>query len=97
VPALDNESVWTKISYRYRFDILGAFMPSLLIKDLTVASHRQLREQAKAHHRSMQKEAALLLNSLLGAEPIAVFPERFRMKDPPSGAELAKALGEGRR
>jgi plasmid stability protein len=72
-------------------------MPSLLIKDLTQAAHRQLREQAKVHHRSMQKEAALLLNSLLGLEPIAEFPERFKMEIPPRRAELAKALVEGRR
>ena len=72
-------------------------MPSLLIKDLTQATHRQLREQAKAHHRSMQKEAALLLNSLLGAEPIAAFADRFKMQAPPDRADLAKALTAGRR
>jgi hypothetical protein len=72
-------------------------VPSLLIKDLTIAAHRQLREQAKVHHRSMQKEAALLLNSLLGVEPIAAFSERFKMQDPPRRAELARALTEGRR
>jgi plasmid stability protein len=72
-------------------------MPSLLIKDLTVASHRRLREQAKVHHRSMQKEAALLLNTVLGVEPIAVFSNRFKMDKAPSRADLAKALTSGRR
>lgn len=72
-------------------------MPSLLIKDLSSAAHSNLREQAKAHHRSMQKEAALLLNSLLGAEPIASFSGRFKMDNPPGRADLAKALAEGRR
>ncbi len=72
-------------------------MPSLLIKDLTQAAHQQLREQAKVHHRSMQKEAALLLNSLLGVEPIAEFPDRFKMARPPRGLELSKALVAGRK
>jgi hypothetical protein len=72
-------------------------MPSLLIKDLSSAAHQQLREQAKARHRSMQKEAAMLLNSLLGAEPIAEFSGRFKMESPPRRAELAKALVAGRR
>lgn len=72
-------------------------MPSLLIKDITPAAHKNLRERAKAHQRSMQKEAALLLNTLLGAEPIAVFNTRFKMAKPPTRAELAGALTEGRR
>jgi len=72
-------------------------VPSLLIKDLTPAAHRNLREQAKVHHRSMQKEAALLLNSFLCAEPIEDFTERFKLKRKPTGAEVLKALKEGRR
>lgn len=72
-------------------------MPSLLIKDLSRRAHQQLRDQAKVHHRSMQKEAASLLNALLGVEPIADFAVRFKMDVPPGRAELAKALAEGRR
>ena len=72
-------------------------MPSLLIKDLSPETHQRLKDQAKAHHRSMQKEAALLLNGLLGAEPIAEFHDRFVMAHAPSAAELVHDLKSGRR
>ncbi|HXC64766.1 MAG TPA: hypothetical protein VNZ67_10430 [bacterium] len=72
-------------------------MPSLLIKDLSPATHRQLKEQAKAHHRSMQKEAALLLNSLLGAEPLPAWGQPIRLPNPPSAAELIRDLKSGRK
>jgi plasmid stability protein len=72
-------------------------MPSLLIKDLSPATHRQLKEQAKAHHRSMQKEAALLLNSLLRVAPIAEYSDRFVMAKPPTAAELVRDLKAGRK
>lgn len=72
-------------------------MPSLLIKDLSVQAHKQLREQAKAHQRSMQKEAALLLNNLLGPGPVPMITERIKVRHPLSAAETLKAIKEGRR
>ena len=72
-------------------------MPSILIKDLSASAHKRLREQAKAHHRSMQKEAALLLNGLLAPDPIPDFGEQFMMRDAPSGDQLVRDIKAGRR
>jgi plasmid stability protein len=72
-------------------------MPSLLIKDLSPETHQRLKEQAKAHHRSMQKEAALLLNGLLGPGAMPAYPNRFVLPNAPSAAELLVDLKSGQR
>ncbi len=40
-------------------------MPGLLIKDLPKDLHRLLKERAAAHHRSMSREALLILEGSL--------------------------------
>lgn len=71
--------------------------PSLLVRDLTDAAYRRLQARAKANGRSVQGEAALLLNSLLTPRPIAEFSDRFKMSRPPRRPELAKAAVSGRK
>jgi hypothetical protein len=44
-------------------------VPGLLIKDVPSELHRKLKEQAARHHRSMTKEALVLLQQALEATP----------------------------
>jgi plasmid stability protein len=73
-------------------------MPSILIKDLSPVAHQRLREQAKLHQRSMQKEVARVLNSFFGADPVPEFRTPFKLKGPALTTEqMVKDLKEGRR
>ena len=49
-------------------------MPALVIKELPVAIHRRLKEDAEQHHRSMTQEAiAILEHGLHRLRPIPEF------------------------
>jgi plasmid stability protein len=72
-------------------------MPSILIKDLSPAAHKRLRVQAKANHRSMQKEAARLLNAFLDPTPIPEYHGQLVIQDPPTVQEMVRDLKSGRR
>ncbi len=44
-------------------------MPGLLIKDFPPELHRKLKEQAAQHHRSMTRQALILLEAGLSTPP----------------------------
>ncbi len=54
-------------------------MPGLLIKDLPSELHRKLKEQAARNHRSMTKEALVLLQQALEPTPgVRELPPPYR-------------------
>ncbi len=71
-------------------------MAGLLIKDFPPALHRKLREQALRHHRSMTKEAVVLLEQSLSVtatrEPPSPLKGGFGLTD----AFIEQARREGR-
>ncbi|MBI4755720.1 MAG: Arc family DNA-binding protein [Betaproteobacteria bacterium] len=44
-------------------------MPSLTLRDVPESLHRWLKQQADAHHRSVNKEVISLLEGVSGAAP----------------------------
>ncbi len=71
-------------------------MAGLLIKDFPPALHRKLKEQALRHHRSMTKEAIVLLEHSLAVianrEPPPPLKGGFALTD----AFIEQARREGR-
>jgi plasmid stability protein len=71
-------------------------MPGLLIKDFPPALHRKLKAQAERHHRSMTKEAIVLLEQSLAIaasrEPPLPLKGKFSLTD----AFIEQARLEGR-
>lgn len=70
-------------------------MPGLLIKDLPPELHQRLKESAARHHRSLTKEALVLLEEALArprrdAEP----PRTFQGRVPMTEDLLERARGE---
>ena len=61
-------------------------MPGLVIKDLPSELHRELKERAARHHRSMTKEVLAMLERALSEEelpqePPPPFKGRFALTD----------------
>ena len=72
-------------------------MPGLLIKDLPPHVHRKLKKQAKAHHRSMTREALAILEISLSREQAPyVPPPPVKGAVPITQKWLDKAIREGR-
>jgi plasmid stability protein len=44
-------------------------MPTMTLRDVPVELHAWLKQQARAHHRSVNKEAIVLLDRLRGEAP----------------------------
>ena len=44
-------------------------MPDLTLKNVPLALHRTLKKQAKAHHRSLNKEVIATLQASMGESP----------------------------
>ncbi len=72
------------------------FMASLLLKDVPEELHSQLKEQARRHHRSMNKEAIAVLEAALAVRYPSKLPPPVHLKKPLSAEMLTKAREEGR-
>ena len=71
-------------------------MPAILIKGVPAALHRQLKEAAVQHHRSMARHAlALIEEGLAGAQDLA-FPSPEKPRRPFTQPMLARAIKAGR-
>ena len=74
-------------------------MVGLVIKQLSDELHRKLKEQAARHHRSMTKEAIMLLERGLGQEQETGTqkpPLPYKGKFPLTDTFIDKAKREGR-
>ena len=71
-------------------------MPGLLIKDFPPELHRKLKVQAMRHHRSMTKEAIVLLEQSLGASESREFPPPFKGNFALTDAFIDQARRNGR-
>jgi hypothetical protein len=77
--------------------ILIASMAGLLIKDFPPALHRRLKEVAARHHRSMTREALVLLDEALQrAEPSGHWPPPVKGRMPLTKRLIDWAKREGR-
>jgi plasmid stability protein len=82
---------------RYQYDIVMVILvSSLLLKDVPEELHSQLREQAKRHHRSMNKEAIAVLEAALAVRYPSELPPPVHVKKPLSAEMLTKARQQGR-
>jgi plasmid stability protein len=71
-------------------------MPAILIKGVPAELHRQLKEDAAQHHRSMARHAlALIEEGLAGAQDLA-FPHPEKPRRPFTRTVLSRAIKEGR-
>jgi plasmid stability protein len=72
-------------------------LPGLLIKDFPPHLHRRLRESARRHHRSMNREAlALLEHALAAPQRPARLPPLLELDMPLTDAFLGEARRTGR-
>ncbi len=71
-------------------------MPALMIKDLPEDIHRQLKEQAASHRRSMTQQAIVLLQQgLHQVRPVPVF-RPYKGRRPLTDALINAAKRDGR-
>ena len=71
-------------------------MPALVIKDLPVALHRRLKDEARHHHRSMTQQAVFLLEQgLHQTRPIPAI-KAYRGAFPLTNDFINQAKREGR-
>lgn len=71
-------------------------MADILIKDLSADLHRRLKDEAKAHHRSMNQEIRQILEIHLGRPGIPDF-KPFVLGEPLTDSFVQKARREGRK
>jgi len=76
-------------------------MPGLLIKDLPVGVHRQLKNRAARNHRSLSKEALAILEAALTGgvdRPALALLDRRRVRGakPLTDSLLRRAKASGR-
>jgi hypothetical protein len=73
-------------------------MPSLLIKDMPPELHQRLREAAERDHRSMNRQAIVILEAALNTEPSREpeIPPPIKPAFPMTSEWLEWALAEGR-
>lgn len=72
-------------------------MPALLIKDISTKLHAKLKQHAKLHHRSMNKEALHILIETLEKPKLALTPPLpVKGKIPLTQVFLNKSIREGR-
>jgi plasmid stability protein len=72
-------------------------MPSLFLRDIPPELHKKLKERAERHHRSMTKEAVVILEKELWAEETLRLPKARRPKKPLKIQVVDEAIDEGRR
>lgn len=71
-------------------------MPSLVIKNLPEDLHRRLKQQAERHHRSMTREAVVILSEGVGPSTTREAPAPYKGKFPLTEAFIDEAKREGR-
>ena len=74
-------------------------MPGLLIKDFPPELHRKLKEEAARHHRSMTRQALMLLEASLSGESrnaASLLPKPIRTAKVLNGEEVVAIVREGR-
>jgi hypothetical protein len=72
-------------------------MPSILLKDVSSALHRRLKEQAERNRRSMAQEAITILEGTLQNIPPIKLPKPIAPLKPISTAMILKAIRAGRK
>lgn len=70
-------------------------MPTLVIRDVSPDVHRQLKERARAHHRSLTKEVVAIIEESLSVSGEAL-PPLVRGAFPLTQEWLQAAIREGR-
>ena len=71
-------------------------MATVLIKNLPDALHRQLKERAERHHRSLNKEVIALIEAALQSRSVDELPEPVELRRPLTQDMLDRAREEGR-
>lgn len=73
-------------------------MPALLIKDLPEELHRKLKEEAARHHRSMTREALMLLERALTPYALStmILPAPVKPKMPISAEAIVETIRAAR-
>lgn len=74
-------------------------MPALLIKDLPEELHRKLKEQAARHHRSMTREALMLLEQALSPRALSstmILPTPIKPRTPISAEAIVETIRAAR-
>lgn len=72
-------------------------MPGLVIKNLPPELHRELKERAARHHRSMTKEVLAMLERVLSEEaPLQEPPPPFKGRFTLTDKLVERAKREGR-
>lgn len=73
-------------------------MPGLIIRAIPEGLHKRLKEQAAAHHRSMNKEIIALLEQALNMDQnIRDAPPPYRGKQPLTESFINDAKRRGRK
>lgn len=71
-------------------------MPAVIIRDMPTALHQRLKLEAERHHRSMNREAIVILEEALGAGEPAPLPAPVKLKKPVAPQWIVKIIREGR-
>ncbi len=71
-------------------------MPTIVIKEFPTELHRQLKEDAERHHRSMTKHVVAILEANLRPPAIRPYSPPVKLATPLTDAFLAKAKHWGR-
>ena len=71
-------------------------MTSVLIKNLPNELHRQLKERAERHHRSLNKELVAIIEAALLEPERPRLPEPVALRKPLTAEMLERARDEGR-
>jgi hypothetical protein len=73
-------------------------MAGLIIRDIPEALHTRLKQQATAHHRSMNKEVIALLEQALNMDTaVREIPPPYQGRQRLTDAFINKAKREGRK
>ena len=88
------------LAFRFPSACERSFMATLVIKNLPDALHARLKKQAQAHHRSLTKEAIVLLEQGLSAPrraaPKLAPPLQLAGGYRPTIEDIEAAIAEGR-
>ena len=74
-------------------------MPGLLIKDFPPELHRKLKEQAAHYHRSMTRQALVILEQALSAPPqntAGLLPDPIKPASPINSGDVISVIREHR-
>lgn len=71
-------------------------MASVVIKNLPDELHRELKQRAERHHRSLNKELIAIIETAVRRPERAGLPEPVRLRKPLTQEMLDEAREEGR-